>query len=479
MVYSTGRGRCAASLWAKSEECRIMKKLIALFIACALCMSGALAEALTYADTDVDLKAFERYMDYAPDAKGDFIVKCAKASALEALFSAKLQAYSANGFLCFFVEVHGNQHTRLTYPVLKILYSGREPLNARAVSFAFDGKRYDFAVSTVARHAGRFRVEESLAYLDEAGMEFISALKAAARADICLAGETQYIQAAEAKANYANQRLELAGESFSALKLPDGAPDYADYAFASLTERAYESKTGVEARMEVCDLSAQCPVALDRIFSLVGAGANGMAIRDTQRLLKSAGFLAGAETTVLSDDMLASVMRAQAYYGLIVTGYADARLINLLSGAEVFEPMGEEREKAPLTYTADIAAFTLDRWWIADAVETTVPGGGRARADKDHALVLADGEILGLGAEAVSLSWEAGATITYDGKWPFPAQLYCEMSGGESLGASLGVLDRARLVIVAEVPAYLAEEGGAFTLSVRIGAKTFDIELGY
>ena len=99
----------------------------------------------------------------------------------------------------------------------------------------------------------------------------------------------------------------------------------------------------------------------------------------------------------------------------------------------------------------------------------------RPRARRESGLFLA--ESAKMVAEALSLSWDVSATCTYEGQWSFPANVYCEKNGGESFAGTLGILARARLVVACEVPAYLLDEGGAWTLTLNLGTESFAFEL--
>ena len=157
------------------------------------------------------------------------------------------------------------------------------------------------------------------------------------------------------------------------------------------------------------------------------------------------------------------------------TGYADAALLNLLSGAAAEPANGAEAYA--YTQNAEKARFALNRWWAASGVDTTQTGGIKTSADADNVLILADGVIQNQSAEALSLSWDVSATCTYEGQWSFPANVYCEKNGGESFAGTLGILARARLVVACEVPAYLLDEGGAWTLTLNLGTESFAFEL--
>ena len=153
---------------------------------------------------------------------------------------------------------------------------------------------------------------------------------------------------------------------------------------------------------------------------------------------------------------------------------ADARYDKIAEiTAGIVKQVGHARTELGRT----LDRFALNRWWTASGVDTTQTGSLKTAADADNVLILADGVIQNRSAEALSLSWDVSATCTYEGQWSFPANVYCEKNGGESFAGTLGILARARLVVACEVPAYLLEEGGAWTLTLNLGTESFAYEL--
>ncbi len=452
-----------------------MKKILAVCLAACLFISSAFALELERADTGADFAALKNACGYTVDANGDFFATNDKGAALEDLFSERLAAYASAGIVYFRLETHGNVNTGVCYPVLKIVYASQTPLNTRAVSFALNGSRYDFAVSRASQSIGRVRAETLTVFLDSDGLLFVNELSAAAKFGISLMGDGQFTLNAEKRQTYATPRLELAAESAGALTLADGSPDFADYPFFAQANAVYLNKTGIEPEMSKASISEKCAVTLDDEFGLLGDGSRGASVRDVQKLLCDSGFLAGSEGATVTEEMRAAVRRAQARYGMIQTGYADAALINALG-----TPAQAVREAtSELTYECESAEimFSLDRWWTANAVSTSVPLEIKARASKDNSLIIADGFIKSVHTDALSLSWEVTAEITYAEKWTFPAFLYCETDAGEKLSTTLGILQKSRLICVCEVPEYLLDAPADWKLKISAGDKSFEYEL--
>ncbi len=452
-----------------------MKKLLAVCLALCLIMSSAFAMELEYADTGIDRYALKTACGYTVDANGDFSATNQKGAALADLFSDKLTTYAGAGVVYFRLETHGNIDTGICYPVLKIVYASQTPLNTRAASFAVNGARYDFAVSRASQSIGRVRQETLTVFLDADGLAFIKELSDAQKFGISLMGDEQFTLTAEKRQTYANPRLELAAESAKALTLADGSPDFSDYPFTELARAAYTSKTGVEPKMNKSDISEQCSVALDAEFGLLGDDSRGASVREIWKQLCAAGFLAGPESATVTDEMRAAVRRAQAHYGFIQTGYADAALINAL-GTQAEREQKAVSDESYACKSEEIM-FTLDRWWTANAVSTSVPNEVKARTSKDSKLIIADGIIKSVHTEALSFSWEIKAEMTYNEKWTFPAFLYCETDAGEKLSTTLGILQKSRLICVSEIPEYLLETKADLKLKITIGGATFEYTL--
>lgn len=455
-----------------------MKRLIALAAALIMLMGCALAEGAEYAACGLDGVRILKYASFSENEDGFFSYKTPKAQAVENVFNDRAQAIAGNGLLAFFTEVQGNAETGVSYPVLKVIYAGGIELKADYIAFVIDGVRYDFACARAASSLGRYRAETLTVYLDASGLEFVKKLSEAEKVSVALLGADMFIMNIENRETYANQRLEIAGESLEALSLPDGAPDYNAYAFSDEAKALFESKYGEVTDKAYAEAMAECEIVLDKTFGLAADGANGNSIRAVQRLLKQAGFYQAAEGTVVTPVMIDAVKSAQTYYGLMPTGYADARLIGILNGSVEPEVTEETAlEKAAYDYETDKANFSLNRWWTARRADTTALTGGVSAQNKDNVLVIADGDIAATGLEAMSLSWEAGAELVLNDTYSFPANLYAETNGGEILSTTLDVCARTRLLFVAEVPEYLFEEDAEWTAKIRIGLGEFEIEL--
>ena len=441
-----------------------------------LIASAALGESIPRADDGINVDALTRYDSWTEERNGDFTVSGDEASLLERAYRERADKNGLSDALMFEMVLEGNTQTGVSYPVLKVLYTGRTAANPRALLITLDDTTCVFPLNAEARSGTR--VETGVCYLTGEALSFLSRLYESREASVCLLGDGQLIvEAKKRDGYYPSAAAEFAAESLRALSLPGGAPDFTAYGLEDLARQAFAARHGNARMPELRQKGASGSVTTDAGFGLIGAGAAQNAIRDTQALLAARGFLKNGTGKVINDDMRAAVLRAQKRYGLLETGYADARLLDILSGAAAEPVDADAAEAYAYTQTSEKARFALNRWWTASGVDTTQTGSLKTAADADNVLILADGVIQNRSAEALSLSWDVSATCTYEGQWSFPANVYCEKNGGESFAGTLGILARARLVVACEVPAYLLEEGGAWTLTLNLGTESFAYEL--
>lgn len=455
-----------------------MKKITTFILAILFLTSLAMAEDIKRADTALDERELSRYLSYSEDENGCFSVKNAKAAAIEQLFYDKLGTLGAKGLLAFYTEVNGSANTRISYPVLKVLYAGNDDIQADYISFAFDGVRYDLCCSHESEKIGKVIVQKHTVYLDQAGFDFISKLENAKSVDVALLGSGQYIQEVDKKDAYGtNVKQELAGESLKALGMVTGAPDYAAYDFAEDAKAVFEAKYGKKYLVNTSELTTESVIKLDAEFGLVVKESNTASIRAFQKLLKSAGFYQGAEDGKITQILLEGVKSAQAYYGLPQTGYADALLIEYLNGKEYQMARESYASKPQYDFVTAQAQFALNRWWLADEVQTTVPGNGVKVVNKDNVLVVADGDILSINSSATSLSWEISAKLVINESYTFPAVLYVEAQNGEVFQPTLDIYQQSRLVFVSEVPDYMLNSNNVLKIRISSGDEEFVMKL--
>lgn len=475
----------------------MFKKIATWITVLALVFTGgAFAEALDRAGDGLDIKALERCWSWTVNDAGDFSVVSNGAASLVEQFAALARTGFSAGTITFVMELRGNTKTRVCYPVLKILYLGSVVINCKAVSIVIDGTRYDFAASTADYSGARGRAETISVYLDEEGLAVMRALGRASVASISLSGtESQFVTNLERRdETYNSIKPRLESGALNVLKLPEGSPDFEAYGMTDLALSTHLSKGGVKPCMSKAAVNAESPIPTEATFGFIGVGSQGAHIRQLHELLIANYFFTGVLNYNITVSVRTAVMRAQKYYGLMQTGSADALLINLMSGKRA--EAKPESEPAPEKWSAqsDSVAYRLDRWWLADSADTSTPAAppapssegsagtssasqARVPADADNTLIIVDGWVRSLSASAMSLSFEASAVFTYNGKYDFAAQLFCENNAGTGFTSTLGALANSRMLVYAEIPAYLVAEGGAWTLSINIDGVTSEYEL--
>lgn len=453
-----------------------LKKVLCCMLCLWLIAFSALGESIPRANGRLDVDVLALYDSWTEERNGDFTVSGDAASHLERTYLERASRNGLSDALMFEVLLEGNAQTGVACPVLKVLYTGRTAASPRALLITLDDITCVFPLN--AEPGTGARVEIGVCYLNAEALSFLSQLYEAREASVCLLGDGQLIvEAKKREGYYPSAAAEFAAESFRALSLPDGAPDFTGYGLEDLARQVFAARHGEVRLPELRQKGSSGSVMTDAIFGLIGSGATADAVRDTQALLAARGFMKTGTGRMIDDDMRAAVLRAQKRYGLLETGYADAKLLKLLAGETAETMDAETTEVYVYAQTSEKARFALNRWWTASGVDTTQTGGLKSAADADNVLILADGVIQNQSAEALSLSWDVSATCTYEGQWSFPANVYCEKNGGESFAGTLGILARARLVVACEVPAYLLDEGGTWMLTLGIGTESFSFEL--
>ena len=454
----------------------MMKKILAFALCLMMCFC-ALGETVRVMDPALDRETLSSRYGVTADENGEFTAAVYKAKAIETFFNAKIANYAGGGMLMFNVQVEGNFKTGVCYPVLRIVYASNAPLNAENVLFSVNGEVYRVTVASAVANAGRYRIETMKAYLDEEGFKLVESLKNAEKADITILGSDQYTQTAAKAKYYANQKLEISAECLSALNLPEGTPDFSAYDLKALSEKAFYARYGMDTKIEKVDTSLECEYTLDKIFFLAADNAPGATIRSVQELLKKNGFMVGAVGTQVTQDMISAVRNAQRYYGLAVTGYADAHLIQSLNENMPMQAQKEEKAARAYQYETDQIAFTINACYPAERVDTTMPGGSVSVSDKDNVFIVFDGEIASLAQKSLSLSWEVKAELVKDGKYLFPCAIYTQVQADSALSTTLGVLREGRLIIVCEIPGALSDMEGEWTLRIMEGDNAFEMNL--
>jgi len=121
---------------------------------------------------------------------------------------------------------------------------------------------------------------------------------------------------------------------------------------------------------------------------------------------------------------------------------------------------------------AGVCELTVERHWIADAVES-LGGDRRSASDADDTLVVYEGTVKNLSQDDLDFYWQLSATAR-NGEYEYPCVLVCERNEGASLKTALPPLGEARLLIYAEVPEVAVS--GEWTLTIYVGGEELVIE---
>ena len=197
------------------------------------------------------------------------------------------------------------------------------------------------------------------------------------------------------------------------------------------------------------------------------------ASKAAQNVLAKYGFMNSTVYGTFNSDAVNAAKRAQHYLGMVETGCMDAQLEQALAAGRT-EAKQEPVQMQPL---GDVAQIALERYWFADGVSASAgPESVRTVLNRDNVLLAADGMIRNVSARDLSLFTELTAQVVYGDNYAFEADLVCECDGGSDLDMSMLPMAQARLIVYAEVPAWIAEEEGA---SWRIVFTAADASLEY
>lgn len=248
------------------------------------------------------------------------------------------------------------------------------------------------------------------------------------------------------------------------------------YGLWDLSAKAWESEYGFRpafARSEV--IAALGETKVNDAFGMVKLGDSGVAARDAQNILIGSGFLSGKAAANFTESASAAAARAQRYLGLIETGCMDAQLAQALAEGRKTDAAAMP-ELSALGETAGVA---LDRYWFARSVSASANAQGQYTVhNTDNVFLAADGWICNLSANQMHLFMQMQAQVVYNGTHAFSAELAVEGSEGAMLDTLLLPLAQARLIVYAEIPAYLASDPSAsWSLALTADGQTLEFDL--
>lgn len=477
-----------------------MKKRVAsLALALAMMTGGASAgaQALDNSAPSIDLEIIETQQAYVYDREtGAWSLTPNRArAALDAVSEGFGRGSSSAGTMLLYVTLEGSAPENTLLPMLNLCYIGSADVGAGAASLLIDGIRYDFEVAGEVSAIGPYRAEIMRAPLDAGGMDMLNALIAEDEFGVMLHGTRrayEYEVELESDGDYSSERMELQAASVDCVR--EALAIYQALGAGADSQRligAWEKANDKRCAYVPCVIAEQPRVSLrlDRDFDVLKMGDSSSYVRKLQELLCEAGYMYVDPTTRFSDQTRAAVLRAQLAMGMVPTGSADAALISALESdaTEAAQPAPAREDEGAKRVTGEVAAEPGVTYEIEGAArvrvdsfrfaESALPLSGDGTAaisasDADNVLILFEGELRSLAPASVDAAWEYTAQATLDGKYSYECTLTVEQDGGESFGSALLPLGGGRMLAYAEVPAYAAESGGEWTLTIKFGETT-------
>lgn len=459
---------------------RLGKVLVWVLLAAMVLTGTACAEAIGCAAAPLEIQRFENYPSYALDGvSGKWSVRANPADALLDRFWTYIHANSA-ALCAFTLEAEGSALTGVWSPVLRFYYNnGSRLINADAVSVLVDGVRYDFAASSAEVVSAQGDKAECISVpLNAESLGVVSAMLEGEEVQVRLFGDTVYTAELDMETTVSRRRIEAASvsglEAAMALLNEIGVNEYALW---DLSAAAWKSEHGFApafSKNEVVKMLGDVEIADD--FGMVVRGAQTRAVKPAQEALIAAGFMSGSTTGTFGDASTAAAKRAQKFLGMIETGCMDAQLEQALLGGRTLESHERVYE---WTQLGDSVEIELDRYWFADGVSAqNAPRNVQSVFNGDNTLLAADGMVRNISAGELRLFTGLEAKVVYGGKYEFEATVLCESDEGSALDMTMLPMAQARLVLYAEIPAYLAQDNGAqWTVVLSAGDAGIEYEL--
>jgi len=261
-----------------------MKKLgsllliLALFVGLAGNAAFAAGDPLPSAAPIFDHARFEKYAAYQYDTlSGDWSVYANEViSALDLLVDQG--GRSSEGVSYFFLEITGNAMTGLLTPVLNVYYTGKNAVNATAVSFVIGAERYDFAVGAQDVNIGGRTASLMRIPLDDGGLTMLQKMSAVQSANLRIHGDEQYSALIKPAATYKSAKEQV--EALSLASLPPmlrelHAIGVDRYKLWDLNAMRWAHATGVIPRMQLTPIEtvrSQNGIELDATFNMLSPG---------------------------------------------------------------------------------------------------------------------------------------------------------------------------------------------------------------
>jgi len=450
-----------------------INRFICMALAVLLWVSPAQAQGAARAAALVEAAQFAHYPSYEEEGSLWRVNALSADAMLDRFWAAAKKQRSE--MCAFHLAVEGNVQTGVWSPVLKLYYvHGPRPVNARAVSLVAAGMRCDLAASSQQVAHGRIRAEVVTAPLTHQATQALQALAGEENLSLRLLGEEIYT--ASITLHGKTERDVIQGASLAGLK--DGlalleTAGLASYALWDLSAAAWESRYGFAPAFAACPVANTLRGAVvNDPFGMVLPGDSGDAARAAQALLAEYGFLSERESRQFSLQAAQAARRAQRYLGLIETGCVDAPLEAALAAGR-----SAQEQVVPTLHTlGETAAVALSRFWFARAVSASANEESTCTVhNSDNLLLVADGFIRSLAQRQLHLFMQLEALVIANGQTAFPAELVCQTNQGAQLDTLLLPLAQSRLIVYAEVPAYLAQDP-SITWTVQLTADGHNLE---
>lgn len=457
-----------------------MKNAVKLLLCTLLCLmmaSYACARNVECAGKLVEMESFEHYPSYTCDEEtGKWSVQAYQDDALMDRFW-EYGMRSSSRMVVFHLAAEGDARTGVWTPVLRFYHIDGGRINARAVSILVDGRRYDLAASSESVVHKRHTAECITVPLNAQGMQVAYAMQQAEQVTIRLIGDDLHTLKVDRTASSDRQAVEgasLVHLTYGMALLDELGAD--SYALWDLSAAAWEKEYGYEPAVTVGSVG-------DTLLDQRMTDAMGMILPDdstdaaeaAQEKLIEHGFLSGSAYWKLDDKAVEAVLRAQKVLGRVPTGCVDQALLDALALGRA----AETAEEPELISLGEGAQLALERYWFADGVSASASDESlRMVINADNTFLAADGSLRNLSAEELHLFMQMEASVFYNGRYAYEAELVCEVSDGAALDTRLLPMAQARLLVFAEIPASLAaDEEAEWSISFELNGETLLIDL--
>lgn len=483
-----------------------MKKLLticlSLLLIALLLASPALAQGLERALPLINLSAFDAYAAFTHDEdSGEWSLRSNEAEALlRSVREGAMRSYTSSGCVVFYVQIEGNARTGLFAPYLYMEYAGPR-LNATAVSFRVGDMRYDLPVYTEMPEGAE--TERLIALLGADELQMLAKFGTADTVTVRLHGDDSYTSEIKRKKSYANTRERVQAASLDCVDLSAelDALGFGEVLMQSELREAWYEKTNVRAQFEATNLadeilpSGSGVPTLDKQMKMLSTEHSNKNVKLLEDKLVEINYLTGTANNTYGTSTKQAVEDIQRLNGLVPTGSADGRILNILFGdekpraeeaaeaewAELEEASGAVEAEAGVEYLVrKNAQMKLNRYWFANTVKSRKPVSAMSEyscANRDNLLLIVDGAMMNLMATDMSFNRTITAKAVYNDEYTYDMIVKCESDGGERFDTQLLPLGTSRVVLMAEVPKQAAVYDAGWTIEIGIGGATLTYQL--